>query len=221
MFGQNGFYIGGQVGYTMNEGPLEKYQGVQLGTIVRYQIKNFFIVSGYDHITGVPDYGKYYSKDLPNVPVYDIYDENYGLEIYPSDDFSEVKVGVHQFDPSYGKYVARQFSVGVGYKMPIKFKKFKFTLSPTILGFYKNVNENFVYGVKEITVEDSFHSKNFVSVNHLIFAYLKYANLGYMINFPFEIPITNHANISFTFNYGKTQKSYSQLGIGLGIITKL
>lgn len=221
IYGQNGFHIGGQVGYTMNEGPLEKYQGVQLGTNVRYQIKNFFIQSGYDHITGIPNYGQYYSKELPNVPVYDIYNENYGLAIYPSDDFSEVKVGVHQFDPSYGKYVARQISFGIGYKIQFKFNKFNCALSPTLNGYYRYVNENFIYGVKEIKIEDTFQSNNFVPVNHLIFAYLRYSNLGYLVNFPIELSLNHKTNMTTSFSIGKSLNHYLHFGLGLGLITKI
>lgn len=218
---QRGLYMGGQVGYGFNEGPLEKYKGIQLGTFFQYEISNFVLQCRYDHITGTPNYGTTYSKDLPNVAVYDIYDQNYPLVIYPTDDFSEVKVGVHQFDPSFGKYVARQYSFGTGYKIPFKVKKLNFSISPMIFGFYRHVNENFIYGVKEIKIEDSFQSNNFLPVNHLIFAYLRYANLGYMINFPIEISLNKTTSISTSLSVGKTFKGYSQTSIGLGIISKI
>jgi hypothetical protein len=221
VIGQNTFHIGGQLGYTMNEGPLEKYQGINIGVFIKYKINKIFFQTGYDHITGVPNYGQYYSKELPNVPVYDIYDENYGLAIYPSDDFSEVKVGVHQFDPSYGKYVARQFSLGFGYSIPFHIKKLNFEFCPTVLGLYRHVNENFVYGVKEIKIEDSFQSNNFVSVNHLIFAYLRYSNIGYQISLPLNIGLNDKTSLTTSLIFNSNIKAYNSYSFNIGISTKI
>ncbi len=218
---QNGLYLGGQLGYGLNTGPIEKYKGVQIGGFFRYQFNKFFLQSGYNHITGTPDYGTYYSKDLPNVPVYDIYDQNYGLAIYPTDDFSEVKVGVHQFDPSYGKYVARQVSLGVGYTFPINVNNIKFKILPTLSFTLRHINENFVYGVKQIRIEDTFQSNNFVEVNHLIFAYLRYTNLGYMFELPIEFSITHSTSLNTVISYGNTFNGYSQFNLGIGIVSKI
>jgi len=218
---QNGLYLGGQLGYGLNTGPIEKYTGVQMGGFFRYQFNKFFLQSSYDHITGTPNYGTTYSKDLPNVPVYDIYDQNYGLAIYPTDDFSEVKVGVHQFDPSFGKYVARQVSLGVGYAFPIKVNTIMFKILPTLSFTLRHINENFVYGVKQIRIEDTFQSNNFVEVNHLIFAYLRYTNIGYIFVLPIEVSITNSASMSAAISYGNTFKGYSQFNFSLGIVSKI
>jgi len=219
--GQNGFYLGGQIGYGYNQGPVEKYRGVQIGTFVRYQIKNVFIQPGFEHYSGAPDYGTYYSKDLPRVAVYDIYNDNYPLAIYPADDFSETKVGVHQFDPSYGKYISRQYSLGVGYKIPFKIRNLSFASSPSLHLTYRIVNENFVYGVKEIKVEDSFQSNNYVPINHLIFAYLRYANIGYQIIVPIELSLSQATSISTVLNFNSNNKRYNNFGINLGVVTKI
>ncbi len=218
---QNGLFVGGHVGYSSNEGPMESYKGVQVGTSLQYEISKFIIQIRYDHITGTPNYGTTYSKDLPNVPVYDIYDENYGLAVYPTDDFSEVKVGVHQFDPSYGKYVGRQLSLGAGYKIPFKINKLNFAITPTAFLLYRHVNENFVYGVKEINIEDTFQSENYVAVNHLIFAYLRYANMGYMVMVPIEFSLNNSTRINTSATFGNSFNGYSQFGLNLGVITKI
>lgn len=219
--GQNGFYLGGQIGYGYNQGPVEKYRGVQIGTYVRYQIKKVFIQPGFEHYSGAPDYGTYYSKDLPRVAVYDIYNGNYPLAIYPDDDLSETQVGVHQFDPSYGKYISRQYSLGVGYKIPFKIINLSFASSPSLHLTYRIVNENFVYGVKEIEVEDSFQSNNYVPINYLIFAYLRYANIGYQISFPVELSLNQSTSLSAVINFNSNNKRYSNFGINLGLVTKL
>lgn len=221
LYGQHRFCLGGEIGYGYNEGPVEKYKGILIGAFVRYQIKKVFIQPGYEHYSGSPDYGTYYSKDLPRVAVYDIYNGNYPLAIYPDDDLSETKVGVHQFDPSYGKYISRQYSLGVGYKIPFKIRNLSFASTPSLHLTYRIVNENFVYGVKEIEVEDSFQSNNFVPINHLIFAYLRYANIGYQISVPIEFSISEATSIFTDLNFNSNNKRYNNFGINLGVVTKI
>lgn len=218
---QTNFTIGTNFGYSINNGPIEKYKGVQLGGNLGYHIKRYFIKLGYEHLSGTPNYGTTYSKDLDKVAVFDIYDNNYPLTIYPSDDFSEVKVGVHQFDPDFGKYIARQVSIGVGYSIPFNFNNIGFRLSPSLSFVYRRVNENFVYGVKEIFVEDSFQSENWVPINHLIFAYLRYAVIGTNLCIPVEMRVSDKTWINIAPTYSIFQKSYKSFNVGIGLSTQL
>lgn len=216
---QNKFTLGGQIGYSKNSGPVEKYSGSFVDGYLRYEHKQFFLKINYAHITGRPNYGKYYSKDLPNVPVHDKYVENYGLLEFPPNDSIHIRAGIHQFDPDYAKYIARQLSLGLGYKVIWKVKGINFNFLPSVDFLYRGINENFVYGVREIEVENSFLSREYTTVNYLIFAYLRYDNLGYSMSLPVEIPISKYSNVNFTYTTGKQYRyGFNNFSIGLNAI---
>jgi len=219
--GQDYFVLAG-FGYGTAHGPIEKYEGTSLNIGVGKYVGNFFISASYNHFTGDVNYGTLYSRDTPNVGVVDKYRDNYPLLAYSKGRLEEIEAGIYQFDPSFSFYIARQARLNLGFKvLNFKIAKSNFSIEPSIGITYTNISENFIYGVKKITIEDDFRSENFIEINHLIFAYLKYSDFGYGFNLPLKYKKSNNLDIFFDCNFHSTFRDLYTVQFTVGLVKKI